>query len=133
EAWPGSGRREGHPRQRGGRWRRGRRGRQSLEEAFQRVALERLVLNQALGHLVQGVEALPQDRLGLLLALPNQAAHLFVDGLRDLLAVVLLLPERPTQKDHLLLMPQRSRPELFAHPELTDHLARQARRPLDVV
>ena len=59
--------------------------------------------------------------------------HLGVDDLRHVLRVVPLLLDLATEEDQLVALAVLQWPELLAHAELRDHLARHVRRLLDVV
>ena len=63
----------------------------------------------------------------------DDVADFVVDLHRSRLAVVLHVAHIAAEKDLTLLFAIGERPEFVAHPPLTDHLAGDHRRPLDVV
>src|SRR6266849_3166790 len=97
------------------------------------AAVDRLALEECLGHLVQHLEVAAQEALGALVGLEQEAAHLGVDRDGGLLGVVDLLGEVAAEEDLLLLLAEGHGPELLAHAPLAHHLARQLGGALDVV
>src|SRR5438128_723217 len=96
-------------------------------------AVDRLALEERLGHLVEHLEVAAQEELGALVGLEQDAAHLGVDMDGGLLRVVDLLREVAAEEDLLLLLAEGHRAELVAHAPLAHHLVRQLGGPLDVV
>src|SRR6266849_8481566 len=97
------------------------------------AAVDRLALEECLGHLVQHLDVAAQEELGALVGLEQEAAHLGVDRDGGLLGVIDLLREVAAEEDLLFPLAEGHRPELVAHAPLADHLARQLRRAFDVV
>src|SRR5436309_3272184 len=96
-------------------------------------AVDRLALEERLGHLVEHLEVAAQEELGALVGLEQDASHLGVDMDGGLLRVVDLLREVAAEEDLLLLLAEGHRAELVAHTPLAHHLARQLGGALDVV
>src|SRR5215470_11711519 len=70
-----------------------------LDDAVDRLAVERLVLEQLLRHLVEHRAIALEQLLGALVAVLHDALHLAVDLLRGLLAVVGPLREVAPEED----------------------------------
>src|SRR5437667_1180051 len=96
-------------------------------------AVDRLALEERLGHLVEHLEVAAQEELGALVGLEQDAAHLGVDLDGGLLGVVDLLREVAAEEDLLFLLAEGHGPELLAHAPFAHHLARQLGGALDVV
>src|SRR5213594_230934 len=96
-------------------------------------AVDRLALEEGLGHLVEHLEVAAQEELRALVGLEQEAAHLGVDLDGGLLGVVDLLREVAAEEDLLFLLAEGHRPELVAHTPLAHHLVRQLGGALDVV
>src|SRR5216110_2771869 len=103
------------------------------EDLVDLCAVDRLALEERLGHLVEHLEVATQEELGALVGLEQDAAHLGVDLDGGLLRVVDLLREVAAEEDLLLLLAEGHRAELVAHAPLAHHLARQLGGALDVV
>src|SRR5213083_1376061 len=103
------------------------------EDLVDLAAVDRLALEERLGHLVEHLEVAAQEELRALVGLEQDAAHLGVDLDGGLLGVVDLLREVAAQEDLLFLLAEGHGPELLAHAPLAHHLARQLGGALDVV
>src|SRR5215212_3334139 len=104
-----------------------------LYEAHQVVGVDSLVLDQLLRELVEEGPVAHEEVLSQVVGLVHDASDLLVYLEGDLVGVVRLVVEVSAHKDLSLLVPQRHRPELLAHPETGDHLPRGLRNPLEVV
>src|SRR5262245_44913777 len=76
-------------------------------------AVDRLALEEGLGHLVQRLDVPAEEELRPLVGLEEDAAHLAVDLHRGVLRVVDLLREVAAEEDLLLLLAERHGPELL--------------------
>src|SRR5581483_3543416 len=94
---------------------------EAVEDAFEVVALDGLLFEQDLHEPVQPLPVLDQQAARGLVRVVDEAAHLFVDLLGDLLAVVPLLGDLPAEEHELLLVTERPRAEALAHAPLRDH------------
>src|SRR5439155_51230 len=124
------------------RWRhvgtsRGGRDRQALvalvEQAVELLGLERLLLDELVHDQVELVAVLREHVVRAQSRALDDVVHLGVDDLRHVLRVVPLLLDLATEEDQLVALAVLQWPELLAHAELRDHLARHVRRLLDVV
>src|SRR5581483_2749171 len=109
-----------------GRAERRRRGRLALglEHALQRLALQRLVLDQRAGKPLQRVAVVGEDLAGARVGRVDEGPDLLVDRLGDLLGVILLLGDLAPQEDQLLFVAEGDRTEALAHPVFGDHAPR---------
>src|SRR5581483_1439446 len=103
------------------------------EERVELVGLEGLLLDELADDEAELVPVLGEDLVRALPALLPDVVDLGVDDLRDVLAVVPLLLDLAAEEDELIALAVLERPELLAHAELRDHLARHLARLLDVV
>src|SRR5207253_3297078 len=85
------------------------------EDLVEIGAVDRLALEERLGHLVEHLEVAAQEELGALVGLEQDAAHLGVDLDGGLLGVVDLLGEVAAEEDLFLLLAEGHGPELLAH------------------
>src|SRR5438093_7724122 len=124
------------------RWRhvgtsRGGRDRQAfvalVEQAVELLGLERLLLDELVHDQVELVAVLREHVVRAQSRALDDVVHLGVDDLRHVLRVVPLLLDLATEEDQLVALAVLQWPELLAHAELRDHLARHVRRLLDVV
>src|SRR5450756_3200590 len=106
---------------------------QVAEERFELGGVERLPLNELRGARVELVTVTGQDVLGPGVRGVDDRPDLVVDLPRDIVRVVALLADATAQEDHLVVLAERERPELLAHPELGDHPAGKLAGLLDVV
>src|SRR5437867_2020185 len=127
----------GSARRRGIRARGRRRDWQALvalaEQAVELVGLERLLLDELAHDEVELRAVRREDVVGALAPALDDVVDLGVDDLRDVLGVIALLLDLAAQEDELVGLAVLQRPELLAHAELRDHLARHVGRLLDVV
>src|SRR5207302_2951620 len=96
-------------------------------------AVEHLALEQRLGHLVEDLDVAPQQQLGVLVGLHDDAPHLVVDLHRGRLRIIDALGEVAAEEDLLLLLAEGHGTELLAHAPLADHLVGELGGALDVV
>src|SRR2546422_860880 len=96
-------------------------------------AIENLALEQRLGHLVEHLDVAPEQQLGVLVGLHDDAPHLGVDLHRGRLGVVDALGEVAAEEDLLLLLAEGHGAELLAHAPLADHLVGELGGALEVV
>ena len=82
---------------------------QAVQNALQVVALDVLHFQQDLHQPVEAIAVLDQQRARGLVRVVDEAAHLFVDLLGDLLAVVPLLADLAAEEDQFLLVAERPR------------------------
>src|SRR5205085_5842883 len=95
---------------------------QAVEEGHQLLLLDGLLLDEGHRDLVEPVAHAGEDLESLVVGLVDEVADLRVDLEGDLIGVIRMRGEVPTQKDLPLLLAERHRPELVGHPVLGDHL-----------
>src|SRR5581483_4154383 len=103
------------------------------EDLVDLATVDRLALEERLGHLVEHLEVAAEEELGALVGLEEDAADVGFVRDRGRLRVVDLLREVPAEEDLLLLLAEGHRTELLAHAPLADHLPGEIGGALDVV
>ena len=93
--------------------------------------VEYLAFEQPLRHAMQEVDVALQQAARALVAVDDDAAHFVIDLDRGAFRVVLGLGEIAPEKNLFFLLAEGHRPELFTHPPLAHHAARQS-LPLEV-
>ena len=114
------------------RWKHALRG-LSGEKPLELLAIDRLVLDQQLGYLVQLFHVLGQDRPRPLARTLDDAVNLLVDRARDLLGVVGRGAHLAPDEGHASRPAEHTGPEPLAHAELHDHLLCSLCDPLEIV
>src|SRR6266498_3227142 len=99
----------------------------------QRITFDGLLLKKDRDHRVQPFAVVGEQLFRCLVGFVDYLSYLFIDLLGNLLAVVALLRDLPTEEDKLFLAPEGAGDKPVAHTPLRDHLPSETRRVLEVV